>query len=511
MQARNNHAHSQDPFCIDACGNLGPLRRALTDAGYSETAVSKIVLLADTGKPVGTAAVLERMAEHVPLHTLIRLFVLARAVPEDDAREALGPVTIEQILEIGLLYRCEEGVRAKAGLMFFDEMLLARDFWPDFTGRATPVDYVLGVGPASEQVAEMTVRRRVASALDLGTGCGFLALGAAGHADRVTGTDTNARALNFAALNARLNGIDNAAFRQGSLYEPVAAERFDLIMANPPFVISPKTQYEYRDSGMAGDTLSQEVIRGAADLLAEGGYCTVRFDWHHAGEDDWATRPGQWLGESGCDAWLLRSETVDPVSYACTWLYHDTLGDRRLFESNLHDWLAYYRQLGAGRISSGIIVMRRRSGRANWLRAETAPEKRPQGSCSGQIERIFAAEDMMQGLSHERDLLHKSLALAPEHQLEQLLSAEGGKWVVQTARLRQTQGFQFIGNIDRLLGTVLAGCDGRRTLGELAADLAAGLQLKTEQVTPACIAAARKLLETGFLTCIDDCGQPELN
>ena len=49
----------------------------------------------------------------------------------------------------------------------------------------------------------------------MGTGAGIHALLAAAHAKCVVATDTNARALNFAAMNARLNGIENVSFKQG--------------------------------------------------------------------------------------------------------------------------------------------------------------------------------------------------------------------------------------------------------------------------------------------------------
>jgi methylase of polypeptide subunit release factors len=40
----------------------------------------------------------------------------------------------------------------------------------------------------------------------------------------------------------------------GSLYEPAAKDRFDLIISNPPFVISPGYDCEYRDNSMMGDS-----------------------------------------------------------------------------------------------------------------------------------------------------------------------------------------------------------------------------------------------------------------
>lgn len=127
-------------------------------------------------------------------------------------------------------------------------------------------DYVLDVGLATLFLANLTVRQQVEAALDLGTGAGFQAILASSHAARVIATDTNPRA--FTMFNALLNDVSNIELRQGSLYDPVEGYNFDLIVSNPTFVISPKFQYEYRDSGMPGDAISEQVIRGVCGNVA---------------------------------------------------------------------------------------------------------------------------------------------------------------------------------------------------------------------------------------------------
>ena len=94
--------------------------------------------------------------------------------------------------------------------------------------------------------------------------------------------------------------------------------------------------------------------------------------------------------------------------------------------------------------------------------------------------------------------------LAPDHELEHVLHAEGGNWVVKAACLRQTSGFPFIGNVDRLVSMVLAGCDGHHSLRELVNGLAAALKLDAGRVGPACAGVVRTLLGAGFLTLADD-------
>ena len=76
------------------------------------------------------------------------------------------------------------------------------------------------------------MRGHAGRALDLGTGCGVQSYHLSRHADQVVATDLNPRALRLARLGAALSGMD-VDFREGSLYEPVVGERFDLIVSKP--------------------------------------------------------------------------------------------------------------------------------------------------------------------------------------------------------------------------------------------------------------------------------------
>jgi len=72
--------------------------------------------------------------------------------------------------------------------------------------------------------------------------------------------------------------------------------------------------------------------------------------------------------------------------------------------------------------------------------------------------------------------------------------------MVQGARLNQTQGFEHTGEIDWLVSTVLAACDGKHTLRELVAQTARGLGADPQQIAPGCARVFLDLLRTGFLT-----------
>ncbi len=71
--------------------------------------------------------------------------------------------------------------------------------------------------------------------LDLGCGYGPIGIVASRFVDYVVMTDVNRRAVSIAKKNLKINGVRNAEVRWGgSLYEPVAGEKFDSIITNPP-------------------------------------------------------------------------------------------------------------------------------------------------------------------------------------------------------------------------------------------------------------------------------------
>ncbi|TPW95283.1 methyltransferase, partial [Schumannella luteola] len=199
-----------------------------------------------------------------PAAVLARLFVLGSHADEGELAAALPHLGVDGAVALGLVERDGGRLRPLVDLRpyaFVDphgagEWWIASDLGELATGSALRVDHVLGIGGASTTLAALQFPDEVTSALDLGTGCGIQALHARRFARRVVATDISERALHYARLNAELNAVDGIEFRLGSLYEPVAGERFDRIVSNPPFVITPRTAgvpaYEYRDGGLEG-------------------------------------------------------------------------------------------------------------------------------------------------------------------------------------------------------------------------------------------------------------------
>jgi release factor glutamine methyltransferase len=113
-----------------------------------------------------------------------------------------------------------------------------------------------------------------AGVLDLGTGSGICALFAARHANRVVAVDINPDAVRCATVNALMNRLDaRIAVRQGDLFAPVAGERFDLVLFNPPFIAGPPK--DARDAAWRSSDLPQRFAAGLAAHLQRGGAALV--------------------------------------------------------------------------------------------------------------------------------------------------------------------------------------------------------------------------------------------
>ena len=231
------------------------VRGLLDDAGFTREAIQQVLGMSGDvlSRPVDRPVHLRRLQAEGPLETLIRLFLLDVAVDADVAEAALTSDGLAALVALRMVESSGDEVRGQVRLVPHGVILVASD---QSDREGDHPDHVAGVHRPSLTLADLTVRRPVERALDMGTGCGIQAMLAASHAGRVIGTDVNERALAFAELNAALNGIENVEFRTGSFFEPVEGETFGLVVSNPPYVISPESAYLFRDSGLGRDRVS---------------------------------------------------------------------------------------------------------------------------------------------------------------------------------------------------------------------------------------------------------------
>ncbi|MFF5723100.1 methyltransferase [[Kitasatospora] papulosa] len=490
---------------LPASESAARLREALTAAAFTADG-----LLERLGAPAyaalarsETVPALRATRGDSPLDTLVRLFLLQRPVP---AAAAAAALPLEECAADGWVVHDGDLVRATVDVRPYggpegQDWFIVSDLGCAVGGAGGIGSHeegvVLGVGGASTTLAGITVRKPVTSALDLGTGSGIQAL-AARHATRVTATDVNPRALEFTRLTLALSGAAPADLRQGSLFDPVGAETYDLIVSNPPFVISPGARLTYRDGGMGGDDLCRTLVQQAGAHLAEDGYAQFLANWQHVEGEEWQDRVRSWV-PAGCDAWIVQREVQDVTQYAELWLRDS--GDHRtdpgLYAERYEAWLDEFEARSTRAVGFGWITLRKSAAAAvnPSIVAEEWPHavEQPLGSA---VEAHFARQDYLRE-HDDAALLSAHFTLAEEVVQEQvgMPGAEDPEHVV----LRQHRGMRRATKVDAV-GAGFAGvCDGSLPAGRILdaiAQLMAEDPVLLRDRTPQAI---RLLVEEGFL------------
>ena len=486
------------PLRLDDRGAIAELRDVLTAAGmHGERVRSALGATSDLlARAPDVPASERRLDEAGPLATLIKLFLLQRPVTAEALTDALAPLSPAHLERLGLVEVNGDEVSALVRIAPHDEVLIASDrIGPEGSDRP---DHVAGVHPPSLTLSHLTVRRPVATALDVGTGSGVQAILASRHSGHVVATDLNERALNFAAFNALLNGVENVELRAGSFFEPVAGERFELVTSNPPYVISPESAYLFRDSGLEGDSVSRDVVRAAPGHLEEGGFATILVSWIHAPGEDWTTPLREWLDGSGCDAWLLHYGTDDPLTHTAKWNRERFADEPAGADEVIDRWLEYLKRLGIEGIAYGAVILRLRSGAANWIRADELPADRLQPA-GDHILRVFAAQDYLAERPENADLLDGTFVLAPHDLLEQRVEFRNGVWTIAEISASLQDGLGFRAGLDPLTVELLAALDGTRKLGRVVEEVARKKQVDRSVLEGDAVGLVRGMLGAGFL------------
>ena len=282
------------------------------------------------------------------------------------------------------------------------------------------------------------------------------------------------------------------------MFAPVEGRTFDLIVSNPPFVISPDQIHLFLNPGAEGDEFCRRLAMEAPRYLSAGGFCVFNANWAILGGQDWRARPTEWLQGSGCDAWVLHQNTRTPSEYAEFFIetgYADSPDYARHFDR----WFQYYCERGITGIAAGNIIMRRRKAEKNWLRLDETP--RGIATSSGaEVLRLFQLRDFLEKVERDEDFLQVRFKLAPDVRLERAYEASHGEWRRIAGRISRTIGFQYSAELDDPSAAIVAHCDGQHTVSQLLEEIAAVRQGEVKALAPMALAIFRRMVELGFLT-----------
>ena len=434
-----------------------------------------------------------------PLACLIRLFILQQDVPGASAAQVID---VDAAVDAGWVERRQDDVRALVDIRPYGSPddgasgFLVSDLTPGMDQVTTPTrpDYVLGASPASLTLAEITMRRPVDRALDLGTGGGVQSLHLVRHASTVVGTDLNPRAVDLAHVSAGLSGVE-IDLREGSLFEPVAGERFDLIVSNPPYVMSPPEgqRLTYREGELVADGLVEAIVRQGPKYLTDGGSLQLLTNWAILDGVAWQDRLRGWVEGTGLDCWVIERERLDAYSYIEMWLTDAGLAGSPQWEPAYRRWLDYFQGLGISEVGMGWLLLTAAGRTEPHLRFESWPHAvaQPVGDV---FVRNRAAIDAATLPLNELLASRPLLADVVQETIGQP-GAEDPTHVV----LRQRSGLLRAIRVGTADGAVLGALDGELTLGQVIAAVASVLGVDPTSMAAEVIPVVRDALRDQLL------------
>jgi hypothetical protein len=449
---------------------------------------------------------------------LALLFHLHRSVEIETIRTVLGE-TFDTAAEAGLIEITDAEVCAPFALTPYDLPVgVPRGFRPGDEnlylvadhGTLTNPDvldgeFVLGLGGAGRTLVSITPREPVDLAADIGTGCGIQALLLARHSETVIATDISHRALQLASLSAQINGVANIDFRHGSLLEPLH-ETVDLLVSNPPFVITPRstdTTFEYRDGGMTGDALVRALFSRIPSVLTPGGRSVCLGNWETtSGSGD---GPETWVSEDDTSVFVIEREALDPVAYAETWVRDG--GIPRASDSwntAVTDWLDDFDARAVEEIVFGYVLMARADNDVPTIdtgtfktrvRITSAPANNPHGLAEF-LTTVIAIRTWLAGAGPE-EIAQTAFTRSPD--LVEHRHFVPGESEPSSITLEQGIGFGQVFDLDTALAGFVSVADGSLTLRQTAGALAQLLEVDATALEDQLIAQVRALAAAGAL------------
>lgn len=556
------------PTNQEFCELIDRLHQDLSAADYRLVTVQGILgEAAERARSRGILAPAKRLLAERPetaTTCLIRLFLLADTLSRAEVMLALPSLTVAGALQLGIIRAAKDGgLRAALSVNPVElhapgshsepldpeqpsealresnvpgqsaqprgtfEWWIVSDLDDALRNSAARHDHVMGIGGATRSLLAQLAPpsgegRKRHTAFELGTGCGVIAmyLRSIGY-QQVIASDISVRALWMAAINVRLNRIAaGIEFRLGSLFAPVAGERFDVIASNPPFVISPQQEgtagehgprFEYRDGGMLGDAIAHTVVTEAPGYLREGGELIMLGNWESPWGDDGLARVRAWIeaaaeSHGSLAAWVIERDRLDPIQYAETWIRDGGMRPGTdAYDTMMQAWLEDFSRRHTVAIGLGMVRLRRLPQTQHTgdtaasicvHRIERLTEPFAVDAAEA-MRRVFDAGILSDTLSDE-ELLQQRWVVAPG--VREIREHNPGDAEPTVIHLRTRAPIQRDISVDPMLAAVVGASDGELSFGQIFDALAELLQTRPDTIRTPLLAGVRELIWLGVVT-----------
>ena len=324
----------------------------------------------------------------------LRLLTYGDELTEAEAADALTGPLLHALVDAGVLSLEAARCRSRFLLTFHGDLYVLVDDVLLHGG-----DAVMGSGRTTVHLSRASIPRvRAGRVLDFGCGAAPNALALAAHADRVVATDINPRAIVLAGVNAAINGIDNVELRVGDMFAPVAGERFDLVMSQPPFVARPtgRDTATFLFGGARGDEFALRLLAELPQILAPNGVAILYVEWPELPGDPIESRIRAAQPDAGVDVLVLRAPPVPLDVHAAAYAYVEHARLDEAFDRTVVERREHLERMGFLAVSSTLTILRRApAGRDAWTHRIDVAAFEATTPNRARIDRFMTTRDLL--------------------------------------------------------------------------------------------------------------------
>lgn len=307
-----------------------------------------------------------QLADDLLLSMLFRLFYLGQRVASDEVSHFVKKEAIELFLRYRVFEKLTSNKIASTIMIVpYQNCHFASDFLVRYDEERHLNNYqplsnsVYPVSADSAVLWNSVSKKKVRNTLDLCTGCGVHAILSSFWSENVIGIDINPRAIAFSNFNAQLNNRTNVTFIIGDLYNAINESLFDLILANPPSLITAGQKYMYRDGGTLGNKILSKVLDKLPSYLDRKGRCYIVSSFFETPSTKGKKRTiKKWLNKYPMNGLFLCLSEKSPIQYTASISQFALLHGFKQYNKEARFLLSQLNKLKVDRICFGISVFK---------------------------------------------------------------------------------------------------------------------------------------------------------
>ncbi|WP_269617150.1 carbamoyltransferase C-terminal domain-containing protein [Prochlorococcus marinus] len=337
---------------------LVSFHKILTKLEYNEKTITKLLNIKSLQliEPTHLHYFDKYILKDSHLENLIRLFLLRSQINKNTLIEIIGQDIYKVLISISLLEENNSLVFSNIDLFQSGGMYFATDHrYMICDADKMTEDPVMYIGMDSHGLVQSAPRNSCQNLLDLCCGSGIQGIVASRYAKSIIGVDLNPRAIRFARFNAQLNGLTNYKVVLGNLYDVIEGEKFDVILANPPFVPSPENDLGFRDGGRNGEEVLKDIISNAPKFLNENGRVCIVSDLVDV--KGYSKKIRDWLGKNELDCLVLKTAERNEILFSvphCKAPFNQTFEE---YNQEIDLWINNFRSNNLNSVNFGYVFL----------------------------------------------------------------------------------------------------------------------------------------------------------